>query len=102
MEGDIRLVHDNTYFSHFEYFDERTIVGYARTPGTDRDEYALYDLYEDRFTPIGQEVFSSDGHCSFSPDRKWMLTDTYPDAESNRILIFYEMPTGRRFDIGRY
>ncbi|KRA99905.1 hypothetical protein ASD83_05315 [Devosia sp. Root685] len=99
---DIRLVHDNTYFSHFGYFDERTIVAYARTPGTDTDEYALYDLYEDKFTPIGQEVFSSDGHCSFSPDRKWMLTDTYPDAESNRILILYEMATGRRVDIGKF
>jgi hypothetical protein len=99
---DIRLVHDNTYFSHFGYFDERTIVAYARTPGTEIDEYALYDLYEDKFTPIGQDVFSSDGHCSFSPDRKWMLTDTYPDADSNRVLILYEMATGRRVDIGKF
>lgn len=99
---DIRLVHDNTYFSHFGYLDERTIVAYARTPGTQRDEYALYDLYEDKFTVIGQHVFSSDGHCSFSPDRKWMLTDTYPDAEQNRTLILFEMGTGRRVDIGKF
>lgn len=99
---DIRLVHDNTYFSHFGYLDERTIVAYARTPGTERDEYALYDLYEDKFTVIGQDVFSSDGHCSFSPDRKWMLTDTYPDADKNRTLILFEIATGRRIDIGKF
>lgn len=100
--GDLRLVHDNLYFSHFGYLDERTVVGYAKTPGTGREEYALYDLHEDRFTVIGADVFSSDGHCSFSPDRKWMLTDTYPDDAHNRILILYEMATGRRVDIGKF
>ncbi len=98
----LRLVHDNTYFSHFGYFDETTIVGYARTPGTDRQEYALYNLDDPEFHVIGAEVFSSDGHCSFSPDRKWMLTDTYPNADGNRILMLYEMETGRRVDIGSF
>jgi hypothetical protein len=100
--SDIRLVHDNTYFSHFGYLDERTVVAYARTPGTQTDEYALYDLYEDKVTVIGADVFSSDGHCSVSPDRKWMLTDTYPDEECNRTLILFEMATGRRVNIGRF
>lgn len=99
---DVRLVHDNTYFSHFGYFDETSIVGYARTPGTSIDQYAIYDLYKDDFRVIGADVFSSDGHCSFSPDRSWMLTDTYPDAMNNRVLILYEMATGRRVDIGTF
>lgn len=99
---DVRLVHDNTYFSHFGYFDETTVVGYARTPGTQTDEYALYNLWDPAFKVIGADVFSSDGHCSFSPDRKWMLTDTYPDGESKRTLMLYEMATGRRVDINKF
>jgi len=99
---DIRLVHDNTYFSHFGYYDEETVVAYARTPGTQTDEYAIYDLWDEKFRVIGADVFSSDGHCSFSPDRKWMLTDTYPDAESKRTLMLYEMATGRRVDINKF
>jgi hypothetical protein len=99
---ELRLVHDNVYFSHFGYFDERHLVAYARSPGTSRDEYAIYDLESPAFTPIGQDVFNSDGHCSFSPDRKWMMTDTYPDAEQNRTLILFEMATGRRINIGRF
>ena len=44
-----------------------------------------------------------DGHCSFSPDRKWILTDTYPDKEeSKRTLILYNVEEGRRVDIGRF
>lgn len=98
----LRLVHDNTYFSHFGYRDEEVIVAYARTPGTERDQYALYNLHDDGFSVFGQDVFSSDGHCSFSPDRRFMLTDTYPDERSIRTLILYEMATGRRIDIGRF
>ncbi len=100
--AEIRLVHDNSYFSHFGYLDARTVVAHARLPGTDEDAYALYDLYEDKHTVIGANVFSSDGHCSFSPDGRWMLTDTYPDASSDRTLMLYEMASGRRVDIGRF
>jgi hypothetical protein len=99
---DLRLVHDNTYFSHFGYFDETTVVGYARTPGTQTDEYALYNLWDAHFDVIGADVFSSDGHCSFSPDRRWMLTDTYPDGENNRTLMLFELATGRRVDINKF
>lgn len=100
--ADIRLVHDNTYFSHFGYFDEETVVAYARTPGPNRDEYALYNLHRDAVRPFGAGVFDSDGHCSFSPDRKWMLTDTYPDENSDRTLILYEMASGKRINIGKF
>ncbi|GHA35737.1 hypothetical protein GCM10007989_34700 [Devosia pacifica] len=100
--SNLRLVHDNTYFSHFGYLDERRIVAYARTPGTENDQYALYDLDTDKFTVIGEDVFSSDGHCSISPDGKWMLTDTYPDAEHKRTLILFELSTGRRVNIGKF
>ena len=30
------------------------------------------------FAPIGCGVLPSDGHASFSPDREWLLCDTYP------------------------
>ena len=98
----IRLVHDNTYFSHFGYHATDSVVAYARTPGTQTDEYAIYQLWNERFEVIGADVFSSDGHCSFSPDRRWMLTDTYPDSDNNRTLMLYEMATGRRVDIAKF
>jgi Tol biopolymer transport system component len=34
-----------------------------------------------------------------SPDGKWMLTDEYPNAESNRPLILYNIAEGQRVDI---
>jgi hypothetical protein len=42
------------------------------------------------------------GHCSYSPDRRWVLNDTYPDAERMQTLLLYEPDTDRRIDLGRF
>jgi Tol biopolymer transport system component len=32
-------------------------------------------------------VLREDGHCSFSPDGRWVLNDTYPDGHHKRTLM---------------
>ncbi len=44
-----------------------------------RDGYLLWRDPEGLRGEIGMGQFPGDGHCSFSPDQKFMLTDTYPD-----------------------
>ena len=40
---------------------------------------------------------------TFSPDGNWLLSDTYPDDETNeRILFLYNMESGLRYDIGSF
>ena len=95
------VVADDKYVSHLDYYSPDKIVAWARQTGIG-DRYFLYTRCTDEFEIIGEDVFSTDGHCSFSPDRQWMLTDTYPDAEDKRTIILYEMATGRRIDIGRF
>jgi len=51
---------------------------------------------------VGEGVLTSDGHCSYSPDGRWILTDTYPDRERLRTLILYRPSDGSRVDIGRF
>jgi Tol biopolymer transport system component len=47
-------------------------------------------------------VLTEDGHCSYSPDRQWVLTDTYPDDRHERTLLLYHPESGRRLDLGRF
>ena len=64
-----------------------------------------YALLTDRTQDVdivGEGVLTCDGHCSWSPDRRWVLTDTYPDAENIRTLILYHPETATRVDIGRF
>ena len=40
---------------------------------------------------LGKQHFSSDGHPQFSPDRKYIITDTYPDRNRKQRLILYNI-----------
>ena len=52
---------------------------------------------------VGADTLTRDGHNSFSPDRKWLLTDSYPDARRNeRVLMLYHLESDTRFDVGRF
>ncbi len=65
-----------------------------------------YHLYQDRCSSVqvvGADCFSENGHMTYSPDRQWILTDTYPDDQSfERTLILYHVASDTRFNIGRF
>ncbi len=100
--NDIFLVADDDMVSHFDWLDERHIIAWA-THRQIGDRYYLYRDQSPWFEVIGDDVFTTDGHMSYSPgDRRYLLTDTYPDAEHKRTLLIYDTQTGRRADIGRF
>jgi len=87
--------------SHYDWMDARHILAWSRH--CDEDHYHLYEDQSREVQALGADVLQTDGHCSYSPDRNWILTDTYPDAKhSNRTLILYHPGNGTRFDIGRF
>jgi Tol biopolymer transport system component len=46
--------------------------------------------------------FLRDGHCSYSPDRNWMLYDSYPDQNRLRHLYVYDLREKRGITLGSY
>lgn len=102
VEGrDLRCLADDDVVSHYDWRDDRGLLAWARQrPGG--DHYFLFDETGAPARIIGENVLTCDGHCSFSPDRRWVLTDTYPDATDHRTLLLYRWATGERIDIGRF
>jgi len=97
----ICVVADDYYVSHLDYYTPDKVVAWARKADVG-DRYFLYTLCSDKVEIIGDGLFNTDGHCSFSPDRQWMLTDTYPDEQDMRTLILYHMESNTRIDIGKF
>ncbi len=99
--GDLYLLNPEAMTSHYDWRDDGRILAWATHNGED-----AYWLFEDKTreaAKIGGDCFNEDGHCSFSPDGRWMLTDTYPSpADDKRTLILYRWPDGPRIDIGRF
>ena len=55
------------------------------------------------FTPIGRGVLPHDGHASFSPDRQWLLCDTYPRGpERLAQLMVYNIAENRKIVLGEF
>lgn len=55
------------------------------------------------FTPIGRGVLPNDGHASFSPDRQWLLCDTYPRGpERLAQLLVYNIAENRKIVLGAF
>jgi hypothetical protein len=116
---ELHLVADHAMVSHYDWRDAGQILVWARRRGLLRwpslrrylgwarrgftgDRYFLITDRSRRATAVGEDVLTSDGHCSYSPDRRWILTDTYPDAEQKRALILFRVADGKRIDIGRF
>lgn len=66
------------------------------------DHYLLLTDKTKNVRKIGEPVFTEDGHCSWSPDGRWFVTDTYPDSAENRTLILFNYEKGERIDIGSF
>lgn len=98
---DLRCLSDHGLVSHYDWRGGDAILAWATRRGIG-DRYFLFQEDGSGFKAIGEDVFNCDGHCSFSPDNEWILTDTYPDAEHFRTLIVYHCRSGKRIDLGRF
>ena len=98
---DLCLLADDDLVSHFDWYDSQHVLAWARVRGRG-DHFFLFRDQSDEVEVVGPEVLTEDGHCSYSPDRQWLLTDTYPDRGNMRTLILYHPASNRRFDLGRF
>ena len=67
-----------------------------------KDSFALFRDGEGTREPFGPSSLDSDGHCSFSPDGRWMVTDTYPDRRRRTSLLLHRVGTGEVVEIGHF
>lgn len=96
MDGsNMFLLSDDDMISHCCWKNNEEILAYANK----KNKGAGYFLMRDKsseFTQCWPEL-TSDGHPSYSPDGKFVLTDTYPDRTrmSKIMLMSSEMKTSK-------
>jgi hypothetical protein len=88
--------------SHFDWLngDELMI-----TAAFQAKQYAhvLFTVGESNYKRLGNGLLDYDGHGTFSPDGKWMVTDTYPSQGLREQKIYLmDMPTEAVLPIGRF
>ena len=79
---------DSGIISHYDWLDDDQILVWARKRDLG-ERFLLCDRRDRSTRVIGDGELTEDGHCSFSPDRAWVLNDTYPDGYDMRTLMLY-------------
>lgn len=99
---DLYLLNPDDMTSHFDWRDDKHILAWARQKGQG-DHYYLFEDRTDNVQTIGKQLLVGDGHCTYSQDGRFILTDTYPRGPRNeRGLILYDTDTEKRIDLGQF
>jgi hypothetical protein len=98
--SELRCLLDSGKVSHYDWHGDDAILVWANHPETGKPHFLHLPL-DGAVSIFGGQSLSEDGHCTFSPDRRWVLNDTYPDRFDMRTLMLVKWPGGERTDIAR-
>ena len=100
---DLYLLNDDGMTSHFDWKNNTQILAWANKYNIGQ-RYFLFTDKTQQVQIIGEKSLTpfGDGHCSCSDEEELILTDTYPDEESNRTLMIYRLKTDSLKILGRF
>ena len=87
--------------SHYDWLSPEKLMVTTRYQGKLFSHLLFTDGKED-YRILGEGILTKDGHGVFSPDGRWMVTDTYPDELRMRTLMLMDMENDAVLPIGRF
>ena len=88
--------------SHYTWINNNQIINFSNRY-SDNWQYYLYTDQTHETKVIAKDIFPGDGHCSYSSDCKWMLTDSYPSEDDpHRYLFLYNLESQEAIEIGKF
>ena len=98
---DIRIVDDSGRTSHFIWRDEEHILAWS-WHSSYRDKFYLFGDGNGQVEVCGPQVMLENGHCSYLPDKDWVLNDTYPAGKSYQELYLYHCPSNQKISLADF
>lgn len=85
-----KILLDEGMVSHSNWRDEDTIISYANALGRGAG-YCLVNVLSGQVSDLSGFFPHVDGHPSYSPDGRWVITDTYPNLKRKQALYLMDM-----------
>jgi hypothetical protein len=98
--SELNCLLDSGKISHYDWLGDEAILVWAAHPATGKSHFLRINL-DKRVEIFGGDNLVEDGHCTFSPNKQWVLNDTYPNQFDMRTLMLVSWPGGKRIDIAR-
>ncbi|MBX7256642.1 MAG: hypothetical protein K1Y02_09800 [Candidatus Hydrogenedentes bacterium] len=99
--SDLYCLNDHGMVSHYIWKTPAILMGWSKEPA-DGAKFHIYTDKTENVETVGADVLKVDGHCTYSPDGNWILTDTYPDAKRMIMLMLYRPADGKLIKFGRF
>lgn len=101
--SDVRLVAEDRTVSHYQWRDDDHLIVW-RHAAENGYRYYLANVITGEHVPVGEGLLDvyGDGHPSYSPDRRWVLTDSYPDRARFRHLLLFDVQNDKCIEVGRF
>lgn len=97
-----RCFPDNWGGSHFDWLNDDELMITA-SYGGEQYAHVLFTIGEQNYKRLGNGLLDYDGHGTFSPDGKWMVTDTYPRGGMREQKIYLmDMKSEAVLPLGRF
>lgn len=99
--GNRFILDDSGFTSHFIWRDPDHVLVWTRLSGSGPGFY----LFRDRtgeVEPVGADIMTRNGHCTYLAGGRWILNDTYPDRDRNQHVYLYHVDTGRKVLLGKF
>jgi len=88
--------------SHFDWLNDDELMVTAKYKAKQLG-HILFTVGERNYKRLGNGILDYDGHGTFSPNGKWMVTDTYPGRELREQKIYLmDMKTEAVLPLGRF
>lgn len=88
--------------SHYDWLNDDQLMITSNFEGK-QYAHVLFTVGKNDYKRIGNGLLDYDGHGTFSPDQKWMVTDTYPSGGLREQKIFLmDMKTESVLSLGRF
>jgi hypothetical protein len=98
----LRCFPDDWGGSHFDWLNDEELMITANYAGK-QYAHVLFTVGQDNYKRLGKGLLDYDGHGAFSPDGKWMITDTYPRGGLREQKIYLmDMATEAVLPLGRF
>jgi hypothetical protein len=93
MDGtDLRMVIPfGTGVSHFGWRNNKEVIATFTPPGGKRMKHYLFPDKTTDYRVVGDNFIIGNGHCTFTPDARWMATDRKTKESNSQSLWLFDM-----------